>query len=211
MVKPSLRVFAALPIPEDALRCLEKAAGELERRARGFRVLRPESMHITLIFFGELEEGPLGAVQRALDDPCLAVPSIQASIGGLGQFPPRGVPRVFYCPVRRGAGEIEALYRGLREKLLAVWGEPAPRSRTGAQAPAAGRPSWDDPRPFTPHITVARNRGGKAGPAALEDLFRFEQPITLDRLVLFQSLLRPEGAEYRPLKTIRFAGERGKP
>ena len=154
-------------------------------------------MHITLIFFGELDQRALAVVLGALEDPSLAVGPIAASLGGLGQFPPRGAPRVLYCPIRRGAEEIRDLHRRLRAVLLAAW----------AAADPAG-PAWDEGRPLTPHLTVARGRGAAVVAEDLEDIYRFEQPITLERLVLLQSILRPAGAEYRPLKTVHLTGER---
>jgi len=192
-----LRVFVALPLPEAVVERLGRAGEELQRRARLLRVVRPAAMHITLIFFGELDQRALAVVLGALEDPSLAVGPIAASLGGLGQFPPRGAPRVLYCPIRRGAEEIRDLHRRLRAVLLAAW----------AAADPAG-PAWDEGRPLTPHLTVARGRGAAVVAEDLEDIYRFEQPITLERLVLLQSILRPAGAEYRPLKTVHLTGER---
>jgi 2'-5' RNA ligase len=227
-----MRVFAALPLPPAALQRLEGAVAELRDRARtarsgGLRAVRPEGMHITLIFFGELEGERLEQIRSALGNPSLPGPPIAASIGGLGQFPPRGMPRVLYCPVRGGAKEIEGLYGRLRASALAAWGggrsgagysdgsdEPVPgdgevgeRTQPGGQA----RPPWDDRRSFTPHVTVARNRGGHVAVTDLRAPFDFEEPALLERLVLFQSILGPGGAEYRPLETVHFMGERGQP
>jgi 2'-5' RNA ligase len=217
-----MRVFAALPLPQPALARLEKAVGELRRRGGDLRTVRPEGMHITLIFFGELGEERLAEVQSALEDRTLAGPPIDATIGGLGQFPPRGTPRVLYCPVRRGAEQVVALYGRLREAVLAAWGRGA--SEAGGTAAAglsgvgldgrlrsSGRPSWDDGRPFAPHVTVARNRGAPVAVDGFEELFDFEEPACLDRLVLFQSLLKPGGSEYRPLRTVTFKGDKGPP
>ncbi|MBN1836827.1 MAG: 2'-5' RNA ligase family protein [Spirochaetales bacterium] len=203
-----VRAFAALPLPGEALARLERAGRELKRRSSDFRVVRPEGMHVTLFFFGDLEMERLEQVRQALRDPGLGVPAVQASLGGLGRFPPRGSPRVLYCPVLRGREEIEELHRRLREALLAAW-YPNGGARRGARSGEAERPSWDDRRAFTPHVTVARSRGGRAGygvPAGVEELFAFDQPACLDRVVLFQSVLKPEGAEYRPLEILGLTG-----
>ncbi len=65
-------------------------------------------------------------------------------------------------------------------------------------------------REFTPHITLARaSRSGPLPAAAnrirlaeVAELFRFEYSLILDRLVLYQSILRPGGAEYKVMKTV---------
>jgi 2'-5' RNA ligase len=203
----AVRAFAALPLPSSALEELGNAGRRLRAATRSLRVVQPAGLHVTLIFFGELEKLPLARVERALDDPALVVAPIDASIGGLGQFPPKGAPRVLYCPILRGAGEITALHRRLQASLAASWvaDPPAPTATEGA-APLV-RPPWDDPRPFTPHVTVARARGGQVELAELRGFFDFEHPLLLDRLVLFQSLLGPGGAQYRALKTVHLAGE----
>jgi 2'-5' RNA ligase len=36
----------------------------------------------------------------------------------------------------------------------------------------------------------------------VEELLSFEERFTADRLVLYQSLLRPAGAEYRELRSV---------
>jgi len=209
--RASIRVFAALPLPGEALARLERAAEELERRGRDFRVVRPEGMHVTLFFFGELEQERVSLLQRAMEAPAVGMPALEASLGGLGQFPPRGAARVLYCPVLRGGEEIAGLHRRLREALLAAW-ESSPGQ--AGQSGAGGRPPWDDRRPFKPHVTVARSRRGGGAPgglSGLEEAFGFEQPATLDRLVLYQSILKPGGAEYRPLKTVRLSQEHPTP
>jgi 2'-5' RNA ligase len=71
--------------------------------------------------------------------------------------------------------------------------------------------SLEREREFTPHITLARvrsrepreRRGGDPIVLAdVEELFRFEYSLILDRLVLYQSILRPQGAEYKVMKTV---------
>jgi 2'-5' RNA ligase len=180
-----MRIFAALPLPGQAVVKLKTLAAELKLRYPDLKVVKPHGMHITMVFFGELNEDQVLEVMRVMDSPDLKVASIQAVMGGVGQFPPRGQPRVIYCPVRKGAPEISNLYMLYyrlvsRLKGLSLRGE----------------------RDFTPHITLARNKGTRIALGEVEELFRFEHSLILDRLVLFQSNLRPQGAEYKIMKTV---------
>jgi len=190
-----MRVFAALPLPDQAVEKLGKLAEELKRHNPDLKVVKPQGMHITMVFFGELNQEQVLEVMRVMDAPELKMASIQAVMGGVGQFPPKGQPRVIYCPIKKGAPEIGYLH-GVYHRLL-----------SGVQAL-----SLESERGFTPHITLARNReagnrregsrGNRISLSEVEELFRFEYSLILDRLVLYQSILRPQGAEYKVIKTV---------
>jgi 2'-5' RNA ligase len=145
-----------------------------------------------MVFFGELSQGQLLEVMRVMDSPDLKVASIQAVMGGVGQFPPKGQPRVIYCPIQKGGPEIGYLH-GMYHRLV---------SRVEGLF-------LEGERDFTPHITLARIRSPRKGErktglalSEVEELFRFEYSLILDRLVLYQSILRPQGAEYKVMKTV---------
>jgi 2'-5' RNA ligase len=177
----------ALPLPGETVRGLQEGLEELRRRYRELKVVRPQGLHITLVFLGEQQEKEVEAIQALLDDPSLASPPIRASIGGYGQFPPQGIPRVLFCPLIDGAAEVAALQRALTGVL----------NKGGVRFE-------EDKRPFSPHFTLARNREARPEPQIVRELCGAERRFTFDRLVLFQSLLKREGAEYLPLKTVLF-------
>lgn len=182
-----MRVFAGLPLPAPVIDRLLRLAAELKNRYQELRVVRPQALHVTLVFFGELDQDQVLEVMRIMDSPRLKVASIRAVIGGIGQFPPRGRPRVLFCPLVKGGPEISYLYRCFMELLV-----------------RNGNFDLQEDREFTPHITLARNKGLRIELADLEALFGFEDSLILDRLVLYQSILKPQGAEYRSLKTVMF-------
>jgi 2'-5' RNA ligase len=190
-----MRVFAALPLPDQAVEKLGKLAAELKARYPDLKAVKPHGMHITMVFFGELNQEQILAVMRAMDSPELKLASIQAVMGGVGQFPPKGQPRVIYCPIQKGGPEIGYLYRVYYRLISGVEGL-----------------SLEGERDFTPHVTLARNRVARSKEdrtresrialSEVEALFRFEYSLILDRLVLYQSILRPQGAEYKVMKTV---------
>lgn len=182
-----MRLFLALPLPPEVLRRLGEVAAGLRARSRELKVVQPESLHLTLVFLGERESREAEEVARLLEAPELAVPRIGAALGGYGQFPPHGSPRVLYTPLREGVGQVRELQAALSGVLR-----------------GGGIRLDEETRDFSPHITVARSREPRNAPEGLQELFEFEQRFTFDRLVLFQSLLRPQGAEHRPLKTVMF-------
>jgi 2'-5' RNA ligase len=178
-----VRLFLAIPLPPATLARLAAVIEGLG--GRQLKVVRPEGLHLTLVFLGERGEAEARAIGDLLEAPELVVPRIPASLGGYGQFPPRGSPRVIYVPVREGTREIIELQQALVGVLR-----------------RAGIALEEEGRPFHPHLTLAREGNGRPDLRGLQDLLAFEQPFVADRLVLFQSLLRPTGAEYLAVRTV---------
>ena len=58
-----------------------------------------------------------------------------------------------------------------------------------------------DRRRFVPHVTLARMNGRKRNTSGLPPLF-FETQITFKEVVLYESILHPEGAEYHMLEVF---------
>ena len=202
-----MRLFLAIPLPPAALRRLESVAAELE--GRDLKVVRPEGLHLTLVFLGEREAEEAEGIGRLLESPELDVPRIPASLGGYGRFPARGSPRVIFTPVRRGAREITALQQALAGVLrrggVRLQEEARGFTRGGGAPGTHGRTrgfTRGGTRGFTPHVTLARSRGGDPDLRGLEDLLDFEELFAADRLILFRSILKPAGAEYLALKTV---------
>ena len=202
-----MRLFLAIPLPPEALRRLESVAAELE--GRDLKVVRPEGLHLTLVFLGEREAEEAEGIGRLLESPELDVPRIPASLGGYGRFPAHGFPRVIFTPVRRGAREITALQQALvgvlRRGGVRLQEEARGFTRGGGAPGTHGRTrgfTRGGTRGFTPHVTLARSRGGDPDLRGLEDLLDFEELFAADRLILFRSILKPAGAEYLALKTV---------
>jgi 2'-5' RNA ligase len=186
-----VRLFLAVPLPPAALLRLQEVLVRLQ--GRELKVLRPEGLHLTLVFLGERVESEAEAVGRLLEAPELSVPRIPASLGGYGQFPPHGSPRVIYTAVREGAREITTL----QQALVGVLRRGQVRLEEEARGFTPGRT-----RGFTPHLTLARRGAGQPDLRGVEELLAFEERFTADRLVLYQSILRPVGAEYRELRNV---------
>jgi 2'-5' RNA ligase len=178
-----VRLFLALPLPPAALARLAGLSGQLA--GRRLKVVRPEGLHLTLVFLGEREEAEARAIGELLRAPELRRPPIRACLGGYGQFPPRGWPRVVYVPVREGAREIVELQAGLVGVLR-----------------RAGVPLQEEARGFQPHLTLARGGNLRPDLQGLEELLAFEERFVVERLVLFRSLLKPQGAEYQALASL---------
>ena len=185
-----MRVFAALPLPPRVVSKLEELSEELKRRCHRLKPVRREAFHITLLFWAELQEQQVQRLVALLDEPYMSHRQpISVFLGRLGQFPPRGNPRVIFRSVEEGSREIIAFQRLLTEKVRHL--------------------DYDfplDSRPFTPHVTLARNKGEILEPGGWVSVAAPGESFRIDRCVLYRSELRPQGPLYTPLKTIMFDG-----
>jgi 2'-5' RNA ligase len=183
---PRARLFVALDLPE-AVREEIVAWQRRELTDPALRPVKPESLHMTLVFLGYRPEKEIDRIAEAAFDVELPAPEVELV------REPVGVPK------------------GKRPRLIAV---DAPSEGAVALQAAvernlvAERFYEPEKRPFWPHLTVARMRPERRGsrkPAAVERWpgplpeRTFLRPIALVRLVLFRSHLRPQGAEYIPL------------
>jgi 2'-5' RNA ligase len=185
-------VFAAIEPPEPVRAELDRLRGRL--RACGARVAWPstENMHLTLRFYGELDESAAGAAEALLEAACKNAAPIPLSVRGAGAFPSTRRPSVLWAGVVCENDALETL-----------------QARAEDAARAAGLPR--ERRAFHPHITLGRVRDPRdAGrlSRALEAERDFDGgAFTAACLVLFASELCPEGAQYTVLRRFPLGPE----
>lgn len=178
-----MRVFAGLALSDNIVRLIDRWCQSWAERQRGLKPVKPESLHVTLFFFGEKNKQDIGNLITALDR--LHLKMIEASLGDISCFPNAAKPKVYYLGIAKGGGRVISLYESFMETIL----------------PLGYR---KDTKGFTPHITFARSK--KREPAvSLPGYGQINgKDFILDRLILFESRLKPDGAEYFPLKTVPF-------
>lgn len=142
------RLFVGLVLPEEA-------AGRLARRLapllddEGVQAYAAEDLHLTLAFLGEFPEDRRPTLEGALQEELRGLVAPELTLSGTGAFPGREAPRVLWSGVeeRPGvAGRLAALRNRVLQAALSL----------GWRPPAAERG-----RPFRPHVTVGRVRGGE--------------------------------------------------
>jgi 2'-5' RNA ligase len=185
----SVRAFLAIPLPRQLQESIRFIQTELQASISQARWTRPENLHLTLHFFGELEQETLEKLKVSVLSVKGCQRPFQLEVKGLGAFPNPHRPRVIWLGLE-SRGQLEQLYRA-----------------TGRCVHQAGLTT--DSRPYSPHLTIARLRGDKF---SLTELFSSMQqkriePVTVDRFVLYESHLRPEGAQHIPLLTVNFDDE----
>ena len=191
MDEKMIRAFLAIDPPEEILGEIGRIQERLQRLIRGeVRWVRPEAIHLTLKFFGDIPETAVADIAAVVEKAAAAEAPLTFSIGGAGVFPDLRRPRVLWLGMD---GDVPRLLR-LQKEIeggLGVAGFPA------------------EERPFRPHLTLARiksPRGLTGLERALEKGEKYAAgEFTAAGIGLIRSELTPRGAVYTKLKWFPFA------
>ena len=192
-----MRLFVALDIPDRVRAEIGALVVKLRPACGHARWTRTEGAHVTLKFIGEVPPERVDPIKAALTPIHLSDP-IEMKFRNVGFFPNELRPRVFWAGIEAGA-ELGALAAAVETSLESL---------------GIAR----EQRAFSPHLTLARfetRRVAGAGSGlvlrALSETISAAGPLEFGSAVakefyLYQSVLKPGGAEYTRLATFRFAG-----
>jgi len=179
---PEMRLFAAVPLPEQALADAGAILDSLRASSWPVRWVRPEGLHITLKFFGEVVPERLDTIAEMLGFAVEGVPRLKLSLAGAGVFPDLQRPRVVRLELRGNTEGVELLQDRLERGGLRIGFPP-------------------EGRPFRPHITLGRVQEGQRLPAeasAVLTAVGARPEFEADRVVLYESFQTPHGPVYDP-------------
>ena len=141
---------------------------------------RPENVHLTLKFFGNVRQDRLAQISEAASRVAAEYSPFQLRIGGTGVFPKPSRPQVLWIGVDDRSGRLSELQQRLEEVF--------------------GREGFSkDDRAYKPHLTIARIRrpdgARKLAETHLQTGFSFIE-IRVNEFVFFRSELSPKGSRY---------------
>ncbi|WP_445679621.1 RNA 2',3'-cyclic phosphodiesterase [Radicibacter daui] len=175
-----LRLFVAIRFPEVVRERLRLLQGGIE----GVAWTRPENLHLTLRFIGEVEEPVAADIDAALAG--IAEPGFDLGLSGVGIFGTVERPRVLWAGVE-GSAALMHLQAKVERAVMAAGLEPE-RQR------------------YTPHVTLGRpaaSRGRRPGGRLaqwLEQAGGFRVPdIPVGSFALMRSQRGSTGPDYQPL------------
>lgn len=190
-----IRAFVAVELPAAAREEIRRLQEKLKQTGANVKWVRPESLHLTLKFLGNIEEERVPTLQGALARQLAGSARFEFQLEGIGAFPKTTAPRVLWIGVSEG------------ERPLTQLAEQVERACEGIGFPRQERPfDSAQARPFVPHLTLGRVRGRQGLTGLVKTLqaaeFRSTSPAPVGRAVLFRSELSPQGARYTPLAEI---------
>ena len=181
-----MRAFIAFPLPEEVKKKIGTYLKPLQDRYREVKWVRPENLHITLHFLGDIEEEAGDRISTVLERAAAGQFCIEVNFSGIGYFPPKGVPRVVFTPLTAGAEECADFYRASGRELKTLINLKMKK--------------------FIPHITLGRVRKGRRLERNIgeERQDRLEGSFLIDRAVLYKSVLYSTGPSYSELREYIF-------
>jgi len=191
----SQRIFAALELPPE----LQRQLAQLQKDLKGIvpprcvRWVRPEGIHLTLKFYGEVAEQRLPELQAGLARAARVTSAMALTAEGVGAFPSAARPSVVWAGVQ---GELA----------------PLQHLQAAVEAEAIGLGFKPEGRGYHPHLTLGRvNEGVRpADIRRLTDALGLARARRLgefrpDSLSLMKSELGPSGSVYTQLSTVALA------
>ncbi len=135
-----VRSFIAIPVPSEGIRALEEVVKGLDSEiGRHVRWVRPEGIHLTLKFMGDIPASTVDRVLEALPPVAAAFSAFELSLSGLGVFPNPRRPRVLWAGLEGGLETLSELQLAVDEAVGKL-----------------GLPK--EQRAFSPHLTLGRVR-----------------------------------------------------
>ena len=180
----NIRAFVAVALPSEVQAAIEGLQQELKPQRLNLRWVKPENIHLTVKFLGDIGTGEVENVKQVIADTARTLRPLQLRAQGIGVFPGPRRPRVLWVGLAGDTEALGALARDIDSRL-------------------ADLGFARENRPFKAHLTIGRfKKDGHPGDVAgaLERHRDFAAgTFPVGAIHLFRSQLRPEGPVYTQL------------
>ncbi len=192
------RLFIAMPLPSEVERELDRLLAQLRPMSDNVKWVPAKNIHLTVKFLGDTRDKLIPDIATAINEASAPYQPFKTTLDKIGAFPNLNRPRVIWVGGSVPIEDATHLAKEIDHRMTELGFEP-------------------ESRPFKPHLTlgrvrqVRRVRQGRRVDELADYLQAFELnpiPLLLDRVVLFQSTLTPQGAIYESLHKTVFGEER---
>lgn len=184
-----MRAFWAIDLNQQVRSALREFQNRLRTHLPPIAWVRPESLHLTVKFLGEVDEEQLASIQQAVENGIKDLSPFSLQIESVGGFPNMNQPRVLWAGVSGQIADLQKLVLQVEEALIPL-----------------GFPS--ESKAFRGHLTLARIKqgSGEVGKGLARSQVLDQHPdfgiLPVDQLCLFRSELKPTGAVYHQLAEV---------
>ena len=178
-----MRAFIAIEISQEAKSAIAELQNKLREADADVSWTRPENIHLTLKFLGEVSESLVTDIAAICVECADGSHLFELILKGTGAFPDSRQPRVLWVGLEGDLAELTRLQRNLDEAL----------TRLGFER---------DGKPFRAHLTIGRiksRRNSRSLMALAKDYTLAPLAFKASELVLKQSQLHPAGSKYSRL------------
>jgi len=162
----------------------------LKQTGADVRWVKPENIHLTLKFLGDIEEDLSHEVVHVIEGTCRKFKPFTLTVRGTGVFPNARAPRVLWVGLSQDK-DLTGIKHGIDAGLVPLGFAPEDRA-------------------FVPHLTIGRLRSSRGHSALLDKVARLRDNsygvIDVASIVLMRSDLGPQGARYTKLAETPLGG-----
>ena len=182
-----IRCFIAFDIEDTVIldKILE-VQNLLTSEFRGLKIVKPENIHITLRFLGEIPPVMVDSVIKMMDK--IDFEPFNVKISGVGAFPNPRRPSVIWAGIDEGVKELKQIFKQIESGLMELGFKPEPKG-------------------FSPHLTIARVRRGFNRRMLTPKLLELSNvefgEFQAESLRLKKSVLTPKGPIYSTLHEVK--------
>lgn len=185
-----MRSFIAIDLDGPVRESLSRLQAELKSCGADVRWVKPENIHLTLKFLGDVGEETAGNIISALEKCCTGVKAFDIEVSGVGVFPDTKSPRVLWAGIS-GGGILGELQRKIEDAAAAL----------GFKR---------EKRKFVPHLTLGRFRSSRGKKIPADNIERHKHSkfgaVKVRSVTLMKSDLGPGGARYTRIAEIPLRG-----
>jgi RNA 2',3'-cyclic 3'-phosphodiesterase len=186
-----IRSFLAIELPEPILKKIGEVQEDLKSAHAGVGWTNPEKIHLTLKFFGNIEESRIDPIFKSIEEPVRKTLPFSLKVRGVGAFPHLKNPRVIWIGLVEEREILTSFQKQIETQLEKVGFQP-------------------ENRPFHPHLTLGRMKSSRGKEELVGRMERHKEEefgdFQAERVVLFKSDLRPSGPIHTPLKEMKLGG-----
>lgn len=179
-----MRTFIAIELDEAVRSRVWADCRKLIKLSPDSRWVRPESLHLTLSFIGEIADPQIPEIHALLERTAQSTPAFSIHIRGTGIFGPLDAPKVLWVGFDGDITPLRVLQKKIADGLKSMGIPP-------------------DFEVFEPHVTLARSKNPRGDPALVTcaDTYRTTSFGNLDakEVVHFVSHSDKNGMHYTPL------------
>ncbi len=185
-----MRTFIAIELPEATRVALYDFRELLRRKGIHATWVKPEAMHLTLRFLGDVTEEQASTLSAILTEAYSSTAAPFLLVRGVGAFPSSTNPSILWAGIDTLQGNLETLQQAAESAARQIGIPP-------------------EAKPFHPHITLARFKKREDSrsaaqlitPYLAEDMKpEFGNEFRASNVVLFNSTLTKNGPVYKILQ-----------
>jgi 2'-5' RNA ligase len=187
-----MRLFIAVNFPSKLKNEIGSLISDLKEIPADLKWVEAQNIHLTLQFLGNVSEEQVTAVVEALKRAAAGAVPLTLKVGGVGVFPSRERPRVFWAGISGDTAALLNLSRRVQREMRVL-------------GFAQGKNT------FSPHLTLARLRSAAGFPGFIDMAEKLAEKkefgaAKIKTIELMLSELSSRGPKYFTLASVQLTG-----